>query len=511
MVCYTLAMRRQLWADIGIAGLCGLLEAVIINWHGFIDPDAFYHATMSRLLMTQGPLHAFPWLDLTLFGQRFADIHLLFHAVAGPFVLAFGDLQGIRVASIVLAVLLAFVIIRCLRALGLSRARTWTILLFLTQPFAARIGLGKATPLALIWFVLGITLFWLERDALLALCAFAFALTHNAWAFLLGAVFVLAFGKLMYAHVVREEPWRVALRGCGWRSAIACLLGGLAGLAVHPNGFNVFRLSWTTLVSIGLATPIGHLPMGVEWLPLPLSSFMVWFGGWTCLIGLGLAGLLFSPRKDIGHVEGRLLTSLGWLMAVLTGMTLKSTRVVEYLAPVMVLFCAALWQCVDVRGFLKQRRLAIALALLILAVFVRSGFSAYKMFHEAVLADDIYATTTAAIAARAKPGDRVMNARWDDFPMLFHADRDVRYVSGLDPVLLHVASSTLSTAYNDLTFASATPTKEQAWGVIHDRLGARFVFLAARGQQRLRATVESDPRYTLIASSTDSWAYEIGQ
>jgi hypothetical protein len=330
----------------------------------------------------------------------------------------------------------------------------------------------------------------------------------------------MGFGRLLYARIVRERGWSDCIADVGWQGILACIVGGLIGMLVHPNMADGFRLSWTTIVDIGLLTPMDAVPMGQEWSPVDPSDLVVWFRGWVGLCLLGAAGLLFAPRRDIGHAEGRVLTSVLWLVAVLVVMTLKSVRVVEYLAPVVALFCGMLWSTVDVPMALRRLGLialegrrptpvgwvvAAATAL----VFMKGGLGSWTQFHQDIYADDVYATTTRAIAERARPGDRVLNARWDDFPMLYRANPGLRYVSGLDPVLFHAADPDLSKAYNDLTFGSATPTREQAWEVIHGRLGARFVFISTAGRQLLLPVIEADPRYRRIADSADSAAFEL--
>lgn len=511
--------KKDFLFDLLVGAVCAFLQTIAIQWQGFLDPDAFYHAGMGRLFVDQGIITAFPWLDLTIFGKSYSDIHFLFHAYSGPFIWAFGDFQGLRVAGIFLVFILGFVLSKSFRSLRLPYPALWVIALFLTQPFVMRMGLGKASPMALIWFVLGIAFFWLNRNAVLLLCTFLFALTHNAWVFVLGAVGVLAFGQILYARIVRMESWKNAFLASGWSGVIATLLGGVLGTALHPNALNDVYISFITIFSIGLGTPITSLPMGLEWQPLELSSYIVWFGGWIGLIIMGLAGLLFAPKKNIGHVQGMMVTSFGWLFAVLTAMTLKSVRVVEYLSPVIVLFCASLWACVDVKSFFVQFHLSkengrltwrgIFISVLFLGVFIRSFHGVYQNFHEDILKDNIYTTSTQVISVQANPGERIFHQRWDDFPMLFRANKNVRFVSGLDPYLLFASSSTLSTEYNDLTFGSTTPTREQVWKVIHDDLDIRLIFLSNRGDQQLRSVIEQDARYSQISSSTDSWVYRI--
>ncbi|MBU1348627.1 hypothetical protein KJ781_01000, partial [Patescibacteria group bacterium] len=76
---------------------------LMMPWGVFQDPDAFYHAHAAFLLWRDGPLLAFPWLDLTTLGASFADHHILFRAVEAPFVAWFGWAMGSRITSILLS------------------------------------------------------------------------------------------------------------------------------------------------------------------------------------------------------------------------------------------------------------------------------------------------------------------------------------------------------------------------------------------------------------------------
>ncbi|MBU1630137.1 hypothetical protein KKD88_03620, partial [Patescibacteria group bacterium] len=133
----------------------------------------------------------------------------------------------------------------------------------------------------------------------------------------------------------------------------------------------------------------------------------------------------------------------------------------------------------------------------------------YILLHKDLYPDAVFSTAMQAVSLRAQEGDRVFHSDWDEFPMLFNLDDRLRYVAGLDPTFLYEASSTLSDAYRDVTWGKATTTKEQAWELIHDRLNARFVFIAKSDHQKLLDLIKSDERYNLLAETDDSAAFEI--
>src|SRR5574337_558546 len=111
---------------------------------------------MASLIASQGPLHQFPWLDLTTLGQHFADQHFLFHVLLIPFVRWFGMFPGTQLAAVFFAGLFVTVFYAVLRQLKISRAWFWTALLAASPFLILRLSLGKASPLALAWFVSGL-------------------------------------------------------------------------------------------------------------------------------------------------------------------------------------------------------------------------------------------------------------------------------------------------------------------------------------------------------------------
>jgi len=496
--------------------------AVMIPWHGFNDPDAFYHATASRLLWEHGPIRSFPQLDLTLLGSSYADLHFGFHLFVAPFTAAFGDLQGLRIASVILCGLCLAAFYLSLRWLKVRIPLVWTALLLTATSFAMRASLGKATPFALTLFIFGLVAAWKRKPWLVAFLTFVFALSHGGWLFLAGSIVLLAFGDALYNHMVQDMPWRATLIRSRWREIFAGFLGGVAGLLLHPNFPNVIRFSFAQVVTIGLGTPYQHVLMGTEWLPPDLSGMFASYAVWVIAALLGLSGLLLARREPFDEDRARLLVSMGWIMAALTALTLKSRRNAEYLTPVVALWCGVLWSLVDAKRlwavfmgpFVRMRpwvrTAAVSFVLgICLVAFGKQLIELYASINPAGYADDVYAVSMKAISDRAQPGDRVFHSSWDEFPMLYHADQRLRYVSGLDPTFLYIASSTLSDEVKEVTWDISTSTKEVTWSLIHDQLHSRFVFVSRKNHQTFLTRIQGDERYVQIASSTDSAAFVI--
>ena len=123
--------------------------------------------------------------------------------------------------------------------------------------------------------------------------------------------------------------------------------------------------------------------------------------------------------------------------------------------------------------------------------------------------DSSFVAAMASVSERANSGDRVFHSDWDEFPVLWNIDDRLKYVAGLDPTFLYQASSTLSDAYRDLTWGATTPTKEQAWEFINDKIGARFVFIAKSDHEQLLDFIKSDERYKPLIETEDAAMFEV--
>ncbi|MBU0540207.1 hypothetical protein KKC31_00905 [Patescibacteria group bacterium] len=488
--------------------------AFLIPWNGFADPDAFYHAKAALLVWQNGPMESFPWLDLTALGTSFADQHFLFHLIEAPFVAVFGWADGARSANVFLAAVFLAVFYACLKSLGANRAGIWTLLLALTPPLIMRILLGKATPLALALFIFGITAAWKRKPLWVFVAAALFALSHGGWAFLLGALVMILIGDLLFNRIVEGLPRRESIFLCFWKELAAALLGALAGTLAHPNFPDNLRFLWMQVVKIGLLTPFNHVILGSEWLPSKIGSMLIGFGLWLCLLFLAGAGLLFAAKQPPDKKILRPAAVFAWPTAAFLALSFKSRRNVEYLAPIAAIWLAWLWSAIDIKKLLQvlfdqRKKWKAAVAVCSLLMVIISLRYTYILLHKDLYPDAVFSTAMQAVSLRAQEGDRVFHSDWDEFPMLFNLDDRLRYVAGLDPTFLYEASSSLSDAYRDVTWGKTTTTKEQAWELIHDRLKARFVFIAKSDHQPLLDLIKSDERYKLLAETEDSATFEL--
>jgi hypothetical protein len=333
----------------------------------------------------------------------------------------------------------------------------------------------------------------------------------------------LAFGKLFVDRDLDGMTLAQALRSGLWKEVLAVFAGGLFGMLVHPNFPNNFLFSWTQVFVIGLGTPIGKVVMGSEWFPADGVQLTTAYAPWIIAGLLGSIGIFLSPLKPFDRKKASLVLASGLLVAALFALTIKSRRTTEFLAPTVALWCGAMWSMVDAKQFFIQawsslagfgrwgrRAIVFAVVVLSLGLAWREASGTWQALHPVGYPDAIYRKSLQAVSGIAQPGDRVFHSSWDEFPMLFAADDRLRYVSGLDPTFLYAASSTLSDDVKNLTWGMTSTTREQAWELIHDRLGSRFVFVSKRDVHRqFLDLVESDARYLKLEESEDSVVFEV--
>jgi hypothetical protein len=145
--------------------------------------------------------------------------------------------------------------------------------------------------------------------------------------------------------------------------------------------------------------------------------------------------------------------------------SLRSRRFLEYLIPSLAIWIASLWALLDLEPVVARLRAAVLGAAQIYKVRELIDPLRYPW--------DVYRSTMGPISERTRPDDRVFNAGWDDFPILFALDDRVRYVWGVDPTFLFDANAELGQHVCDPAFGR----RLDAWEVIQIQTQSRFVFV----------------------------------
>ncbi len=469
-------------------------------WGGFVDPDAFYHAKMAALILLHGPLQIFPWLDLTTLGAHFSDQHFLFHVLLIPFVKLFGMLPGTQIAAVVFASAFLTIFFLILRRLRVSYPWAWTMLAGISAPLAIRLSLGKASPLALAWFVLGLfAMATPRRRGLAFLAGFGFALSHGGWIILLAAQIFFLMGGWMLGGRLKVKGQRPEVLGDAMTVLMTCS-GVILGLLGHPNARENLVFLWVQVVKVGLLGASGFVALGQEWSPIGVGALVGNLGPVLAAAGLVMWGLLSAPREPLDLMRARQSVGFGMVVALLVALTFKSQRMIEYLIPVFILWLATLGSLMDEKRLGHTLRRSHVLknvrtffcVVLGGTLIVHEASGAYHVLRTHLRRFDRLTVPLAVLRHAAQPGDRVFHDRWEDFPELFADDDRLRYVSGLDPTFLAEQNLSLARLSADLVAGRVTST---AYDLLHDRFGARFIFLERPGRIAFEQTLRSDARF----------------
>lgn len=507
-------------------------------WGLFPDPDAFYHAHVTRLMLEQGPLHSFPWLDLTTFGQHFVDHHFLFHALTVPVVWImdrvapgpFAEFWAAQGMALLLATATTFVLWRVLKHLDPSRAWLWTVLTLLVPAFTMRMLLAKASPVAVGLFIAIIGLFvWSDvrlkkKSVLLFFAGLLFALSHGGWIIaLLGAGSIFC-ADLLFRKLGEDRSWNETIRSAPWMECFSLVAGIVAGLFLHPNRSELIAFLWVQVFKAAIAPPT-HIIQGGEWKPAS-AGFIAWELAPLLIAGLvAILILVLSKRRiQITTASFRRIVLLAFPVALTLALTLNGRRFLEYLVPMVALWIASVWSLIDagmareaidrVRStwprIIRRSSPTIALVLAITLAVHHAWAASASLHRDGAKSFEGYQRALASISSRAAPGDRVFHSDWDEFPVLFAADDRLKYVSGLDPVFLADANPQLSNAIVDLTLGRATST---AFEIIAQQTHSRFVFVTYQRHPIFDATLRENAQFKELfrdsetsVYSVDSWA-----
>ena len=453
-------------------------------WGSFRDQDSFYHAKLADIILhgasipgAQGIqvahlffLQNFPWLDRTLLGDRFVDQHLFYHLALTPFVARFGMLHGLQIATALFAALFVALFFKVLERLSVQHPFLWTTLAVLSMPLSFRLSLGKASPFALAAFVMGLAAMLhatntkRERIACHAAAFIAgliFSLSHGGWIILLVSQALYILGGLIFDRYVTRSK-------IAWVDAqifLTTTLGIATGLIVHPNRANLLPFLYTQVVQVALATHTST-QLGLEWGPATMGDIIANLGPLIMAGAAVLLGLVLAPRRPLDTRRARSIMGLGVILAALTAFTLKSSRMIEYLVPILALWLGSLWSLVDpihfkqeLRAILqkKERTIYLGALVLIVAVCIRDVRGTYHGLREGARPFSRLAPIVEALNREATPGERIFHDRWDSFGELFALAPQFRYVSGVDPTFLLAKNPTLGAEYERITIDKNAP------------------------------------------------------
>lgn len=281
--------------------------------------DSWYHIKMAALLPVIGLPDQFPWLQHTIFADRFVSHHYGFHVYLCPFVLISHALTGSYLpgARWAMAVSFGLVFAACALLCIQERVRArWlllALLLLLPTDFYSRHSYVRAIDLSLLCILVGTLLMFRRRYLGVGIMVFVFTQIYLA-SFFLVIVAVIHFFSLMLEEGRGREAWQL----CLWTA-----VGFVLGLVIHPYFPDNIPFLWTQIFQSGLTPEIG---VGQEWNPYE--------DVWKFACGVGVPLWAFAIALAVRLRTGPRLSTNQWTMLVASifffALMLKARRFVEY-------------------------------------------------------------------------------------------------------------------------------------------------------------------------------------
>jgi hypothetical protein len=457
------------------------------------DFDGYYHIRWTRELWTSIKSKAFPpafpWLPLTTLNPKaYVDHHLLFHIIQIPFAAVSDPRLGAKIGS---AFFGGLAVLSCYWLLMRYRIRfplVWLVgLLACSAPFLFRMNMAKAPPLAIVFLVIAIHLFFQRKYTLLLPLALVFTWTYDLFVLL-----IMATVFWVVTIAITEQRFE-------WRPLVFVLAGCAAGLIINPY-FPKNLLQLAEHMKIKLTMSDFDTKVGSEWYPYDSWEFLG--NSAVACIAMFVGYVTFEPseRRRAHYPLFFLILSTALMI-----MTARWKRIAEYWPPFAVLFAGFALQpwlegyrpyltrlpkevLEELKPFLDRegmppppkekdyrdlvRTIAMSVVALILSGFLSFSLKATVKEIGQSEPHDHYRAGAAWLHANVPPGEIIFNTDWDDFPRLFYYDSSHYYVSGLDPSYLYEKNPELSRLYERITLGQ----EEDPGPLIRDKFASRYVF-----------------------------------
>ena len=401
--------------------------------------DALYHAMMAKMGPRVYATKQFPWTQMSVWKDHFADKELMYHAGLNA-IFSVEKLFGadpdppFHAAALLYS---ALAILGCVFAAWRLGVRPLYILAgspffsVIVPNYTFRLSVLRphVLSIAFLTFTTGILAKGTFRFRLIATCvlSFCFAWSYSNPHFIVIIPLVFALAR------VKDGEWRELLLP-------ALSLGGvLLGLTIHPqfpNSFIIWKVqSWDALITpmmagIRLSKPSEMLSPHFGFNRTVAPLYLI---AWVSLMMF----IRLAERKGFRKLEPNLI-SLTILAGGFTVGILVAARSVEYAGPfVAIAFLLMLEHMTRENLFPSpsrgsQETVACLMAVLSLILGVYSSHYFRKECPQ-VLVQPL-PNITEFLRKEAPAGTPVVNLDWSDFPALFYNDQDHLWQWGMDPM-----------------------------------------------------------------------------
>lgn len=499
-------MKNFSWSKLPVWTRAALLFAVFFAFMAGIqfstpdmpDNDGFYHIKMALLIREQGLKPAFPYMPLTILNEKeFYDHHFLYHVALIPF--TFGDLRvGAKLAAVTFASLGFLSVWWLLRGQKVRYAEFWSLgLLAVSQAFLYRMSITRPMSLSLGVLALGLHWLWNGKNRHLAVLAFLYVWMYNAFPLLIGLAVLYTAARWLAEGRLNWRPLAFVAAGTA--------LGLIINIYFPQDLIFIYRHLLPKL------TDATSISVGNEW--YPYNTVQLLSNSPAALIVL-LAGVLAiglrGKRMDAPLMTAFLATAMFGLMLF------QARRFIEYFPAFALIFAALAWSPLltdsarDESDALPKppailfKKIAPAFLVLLL---LYGAYISYRDAVDSIRGSKPYTLFEGAakwLMANTKPGERIFQTDWDDFPRLFYYDTYNTYLVGLDPTYMQLYNPDLYNLWVEITdgkvnnLSKIIPNDFGSYYVVSDLQHTGFIGVA-----------ESDPGMREVYRDQQSVIFEI--
>ncbi len=492
----------------------------------FSDPDAFYHAKITKLIKQSGPIKNFTWLPFTTLNDIYIDHQLLYHLLLIPWFYIFNPLMAVKLAAAFFAALMILTFQWLLDKFKVNYAWAYTLLLLTAYQFIFRINLVKTSALSLIFLLFFIYLIFKHRGRWswpLFILSTAYVWLYGGWIIALGIGCIdwlmRGLDSWRQNYQTQKQKRRISIT-TAWFGApqlkfLANFMAGMVcGLVINPYFPTNLKFYWEQIFQIALVNYKNVVAVGSEWYSISLFDLIrhnvLIFSVWLLAV---LIFFIYLNKQKRQHWT-LLLTDFIFL-----GLTLKAKRNFEYLLPLAVLFStlvindfAKLKQPAEIKKLLQKyilhyRTISFILILSLLVYLPILWQANFKGLPQALgynYSFSQFNETGQWLKKHTRPKEIIFHDRWDDWPALFYHNSHNRYIIGLDPTFMYLKNKGRYLLWQKIVRAKI----KKPCRLIKQKFESSYIFVK-NDNLKFRHNLAADKSCRLVHRDKDGQIYKI--
>lgn len=489
-----LESRYYLFAE---ASFVFVIHCVVFWWMFGVESlpigvDGYFHFTIASQLGFSNPVQNIEALPFTLLGETGPDHHWLIHWLQKPITVLFSSMDSeVALAAIVWAALVPAFLCAILRSYLIPFAPIIAVVgVWGLYILPDRLLMFRAQNAAIIMVVTLTLLMSAQRYLWVGVFVFFFNHAYQG-VVLAGAV---GFSALLAQVLANRRFDRLLIS-----SATAGFLLSLFTSPWFPD-----NIRYLIVVMMGrIVFPFNNMAlMGIEWLPLGLGTLLrLGPVGHVCLI---LAWMILARqwRCRAGTAKFKRALTFTILSTVFLILYTKHWRMGEFYGPLSAM---AFGFCIP----LVARKVLVTL--MVLFVSILAGIHQYLQRPQIEVKFSAYAAHCGYLNKHAKAGELVFNLPWGAFPLFYRCAPDLKYISGLDGMLLSQGDhEVFRTWYYLYQFDLEHLDAEEVSSVL-TRTGSDYILLEPGDETTKDWLLNNVTGSSLVHSDTDGYLIALSQ